>query len=69
MRYSVPLFVYGDGLTRDSAKADLSWRQVSRDGIHLGREFTAHRAVQRPAVAAVSQHIAKQAVAERIRPG
>ncbi|KAF0855578.1 MULTISPECIES: fimbrial biogenesis chaperone [Pantoea] len=32
MRYSVPLFVYGDGLTRDSAKADLSWRQVSRDG-------------------------------------
>ncbi|BAN96957.1 hypothetical protein E05_21910 [Plautia stali symbiont] len=32
MRYSVPLFVYGDGLTHDSAKADLSWRQVSRDG-------------------------------------
>lgn len=32
MRYSVPLFVYGEGLTRDTAKADLSWRQVSQEG-------------------------------------
>lgn len=32
MRYSVPLFVYGSGLTRDSAKAVLSWREVSSGG-------------------------------------
>ncbi|MGJ0193211.1 fimbrial biogenesis chaperone [Pantoea sp. RRHST58] len=32
MRYSVPLFVYGDGLTRDGAKPDLSWQQVSEGG-------------------------------------
>jgi len=32
MRYSVPLFVYGDGLTRETAKPDLNWRQVSEGG-------------------------------------
>ena len=32
MRYSVPLFVYGDGLNRDSAKPDLSWQQVNSGG-------------------------------------
>lgn len=32
MRYSVPLFVYGNGLTRDSAKPDLSWQPVSEGG-------------------------------------
>lgn len=32
MRYSVPLFVYGDGLNRDSAKPELSWRQVESGG-------------------------------------
>ncbi|ADU70647.1 molecular chaperone [Pantoea sp. At-9b] len=31
MRYSVPLFVYGNGLTFDSAKPDLSW-QVENSG-------------------------------------
>ncbi len=29
MRYSVPLFVYGNGLTRDRATPGLSWREVS----------------------------------------
>jgi len=32
MRYSVPLFVYGDGLTRETAKPDLNWQQVSEGG-------------------------------------
>ncbi len=32
MRYSVPLFVYGDGLNKDSAKPDLSWREVNSGG-------------------------------------
>lgn len=32
MRYSVPLFVYGDGLTRDSARADLRWHTISSGG-------------------------------------
>ena len=32
MRYSVPLFVYGDGLAKDSAKPDLSWREVNSGG-------------------------------------
>lgn len=32
MRYSVPLFVYGSGLTADSAKPDLSWQVENRDG-------------------------------------
>lgn len=32
MRYSVPLFVYGSGLTADSAKPDLSWQAVSAQG-------------------------------------
>ncbi|QHM72413.1 fimbrial biogenesis chaperone [Mixta intestinalis] len=31
MRYSVPLFVYGDGLTAD-AQPQLSWHTVSEDG-------------------------------------
>jgi len=32
MRYSVPLFTYGEGLSSDSAKPDLSWQTVSQDG-------------------------------------
>lgn len=32
MRYSVPLFVYGDGLTAESATPALSWRIVSSQG-------------------------------------
>ncbi len=32
MRYSVPLFVYGNGLVRDNAKPALSWRQVNAGG-------------------------------------
>ncbi len=32
MRYSVPLFVYGSGLSRDDAKSALSWRQVNASG-------------------------------------
>ncbi|UIL53075.1 MULTISPECIES: molecular chaperone [Pantoea] len=32
MRYSVPLFVYGDGLSADSVRPDLSWQQVSEGG-------------------------------------
>jgi len=32
MRYSVPLFVYGEGLSKDSAKPELSWREVASDG-------------------------------------
>jgi len=32
MRYSVPLFVYGNGLTKASAKADLSWQTVNSEG-------------------------------------
>jgi fimbrial chaperone protein len=34
MRYSVPLFVYGNGLNRESAKPDLSWKQVESGGKH-----------------------------------
>ncbi|MXP60226.1 molecular chaperone [Pantoea sp. Al-1710] len=32
MRYSVPLFVYGNGVTSDSAKPQLSWQQVDSGG-------------------------------------
>ncbi|ORM66288.1 molecular chaperone [Pantoea rodasii] len=32
MRYSVPLFVYGSGVTSDSAKPQLSWQQVDSGG-------------------------------------
>lgn len=32
MRYSVPLFVYGNGLAADSAQPVLSWRVVSEQG-------------------------------------
>ena len=32
MRYSVPLFVYGDGLNTDSAHPDLSWQTLSEGG-------------------------------------
>ncbi|WP_416411678.1 molecular chaperone [Pantoea sp. App145] len=32
MRYSVPLFVYGSGLTADSAKPNLSWRVENSEG-------------------------------------
>ncbi|HAU5563232.1 TPA: molecular chaperone [Serratia fonticola] len=32
MRYSVPLFVYGNGITSDSAKPQLSWQQVDSGG-------------------------------------
>ncbi|MDI9276719.1 molecular chaperone [Pantoea sp. EABMAA-21] len=32
MRYSVPLFVYGNGVTSDSAKPHLSWQQVDSGG-------------------------------------
>ena len=32
MRYSVPLFVYGDGLNSDSARPALSWQQVNEGG-------------------------------------
>lgn len=32
MRYSVPLFVYGDGLTPESARPQLSWRLVNQGG-------------------------------------
>jgi fimbrial chaperone protein len=32
MRYSVPLFVYGNGVTSDSAKPQLSWQQVDNGG-------------------------------------
>ncbi|MBK0098206.1 molecular chaperone [Erwinia sp. S63] len=34
MRYSVPLFVYGNGVTSDSAKPQLSWQQVDSGGKH-----------------------------------
>ncbi|NIF21295.1 fimbrial biogenesis chaperone [Candidatus Pantoea multigeneris] len=34
MRYSVPLFTYGSGVTADSAKPQLSWQQVSSGGRH-----------------------------------
>ncbi|WP_201023794.1 fimbrial biogenesis chaperone [Type-D symbiont of Plautia stali] len=32
MRYSVPLFVYGNGVTSDSAKPQLSWQQIDSGG-------------------------------------
>lgn len=32
MRYSVPLFTYGEGLSADTARPDLSWRIVSQNG-------------------------------------
>ncbi|MDI9221266.1 molecular chaperone [Pantoea sp. EA-12] len=32
MRYSVPLFVYGNGVTSDSAKPQLSWQQIESGG-------------------------------------
>jgi len=32
MRYSVPLFVYGSGLDPSTARPDLSWRLVNREG-------------------------------------
>nr|WP_230320716.1 molecular chaperone [Erwinia sorbitola] len=32
MRYSVPLFVYGKDLDPDTARPDLSWRLVNREG-------------------------------------
>jgi len=32
MRYSVPLFVYGEGLSADSVRPDLSWQQISEGG-------------------------------------
>lgn len=32
MRYSVPLFVYGSGLDPATARPDLSWRLVNREG-------------------------------------
>ncbi len=32
MRYSVPLFTYGNGITAESAKPQLSWKQVTQDG-------------------------------------
>lgn len=32
MRYSVPLFTYGEGLSADTARPDLSWRIVNQDG-------------------------------------
>lgn len=32
MRYSVPLFVYGSGLTPDASQPALSWRAVSENG-------------------------------------
>lgn len=34
MRYSVPLFVYGNGVTSDSAKPQLSWQQIDSGGRH-----------------------------------
>ncbi|WP_370661863.1 fimbrial biogenesis chaperone [Candidatus Pantoea deserta] len=45
MRYSVPLFVYGDGLTRDSAKPVLSWQPISEGGkawLHLTNRGSGH---------------------------
>jgi len=32
MRYSVPLFVYGEGASADKTQPQLSWRLVNRDG-------------------------------------
>ncbi len=32
MRYSVPLFVYGEGLTKESARPELSWQTVNTGG-------------------------------------
>ncbi|AXU97619.1 MAG TPA: molecular chaperone [Erwinia persicina] len=32
MRYSVPLFVYGSGLDPDTARPELSWKLVNREG-------------------------------------
>ena len=32
MRYSVPLFVYGDGVNRDNTHPDLSWQVVNSGG-------------------------------------
>ncbi|RRZ96928.1 molecular chaperone [Erwinia sp. 198] len=32
MRYSVPLFTYGEGLSADTARPDLSWRLVNQNG-------------------------------------
>ncbi len=32
MRYSVPLFVYGNGVTSDSARPQLSWQQIDSGG-------------------------------------
>ena len=32
MRYSVPLFVYGDGVNRDNTHPDLSWQMVNSGG-------------------------------------
>ncbi|WP_419720863.1 molecular chaperone [Pantoea endophytica] len=32
MRYSVPLFIYGSGVTRDTAKPQLSWQEVNSGG-------------------------------------
>lgn len=32
MRYSVPLFIYGEGLSSDSAKPQLSWHLVTAQG-------------------------------------
>lgn len=45
MRYSVPLFVYGDGLNTDSARPDLSWQQVNEGGkrwLQLTNRGTGH---------------------------
>lgn len=32
MRYSVPLFTYGEGLSAETARPDLSWRLVNQNG-------------------------------------